>query len=88
MKSEQEIIKLGYVIQIYLVDNRIKNAKPKDLMPILIEKGFFKQDHRNGLPLRNLLRELESSGKLYLIPQANFVQKEQNKFWYFNALKI
>ncbi len=57
-------------------------------MPLLVEEGFFKQDHREGFPLRELLRELERVSKLYLIPQVSFEQKNQNKYWFFNALKL
>ena len=50
---------MGYVIQNYLKENDLRNVKPKEIMPLLIEKGFFSQDHRAGLPLRNLLREVD-----------------------------
>ncbi|GHA47547.1 hypothetical protein GCM10007103_30610 [Salinimicrobium marinum] len=88
MKAVEEVVKIGYVIQKYLEENNLKEAKPKDLMPLLIKKGIFKQDHREGLPLRELLKQLERAGKLYLIPQASFEQKNQNKYWFFNALEL
>jgi hypothetical protein len=56
-------------------------------MPKLIEKHFFKKDHRDGLPLREVLRELDSKGMLYLIPQVSGVQNETNTFWFFNISK-
>ncbi len=42
-------------------------AKPKDLMPYLVARGVFMRDHRAGLPLRRILRELDKLGKLCLI---------------------
>ena len=52
-----------YVIQSYLEKERLVDAKHKDLMPILIEKVFFTKDHRGGLPLRKIFRELDSSNE-------------------------
>ncbi|WP_372744145.1 hypothetical protein [Lutibacter sp.] len=86
--EKSEIIKMGYVIQKFLEEERLQDAKPKDLMPILVEKSFFNQDHRSGLPLRNLLRELDEDDLLYLLPQVSVERKEVNRFWYFNAIKI
>lgn len=79
---------MGYFIQRFLEREKLRNAKPKDLMPILIEKKFFTKDHRSGLPLRNILRELDDENLLYLIPQLSVERKETNRFWYFNAINI
>ena len=81
-----EIIKMGYVIQAFLEKEKRIDAKPKDLMSILIEKGFFKKDHREGLPLRALLRDLDRKNKLYLLPQVRADRKAKNVSWFFNAL--
>ena len=87
MKNE-EIIRVGYVIQDYLTSQKLQDVKPKSLMPLLIEKGFFNKDHRDGLPLRNLLRDLDDKKILYLLPQVSFEQKEKNRYWYFNAIQL
>lgn len=79
---------MGYVIQDYLISEKSHDVKPKNLMPLLIEKGFFNKDHREGLPLRNVLRELYDKNLLYLLPQVRFEQKSKNRFWYFNALQL
>jgi len=86
--EQSEIIKMGYVIQKFLEEEKLEDAKPKDLMPLLIEKGFFNQNHRVGLPLRNLLRDLDAANLLYLIPQVSVIRKEVNRFWCFNTIKI
>ena len=87
MKNE-EIIRIGYVIQDYLTSQKLQDVKPKSLMPLLIEKGFFDKDHRDGLPLRNLLRDLDDKKSLYLLPQVSFEQKEKNRYWFFNAIQL
>ena len=81
------IVKMSYAIQDYLIENNLVDAKPKDLMPILIEKGFFKNDHRYGLHLRNVLRELDEKNLLYLLPQVKVERKEKNRYWFFNAVE-
>lgn len=86
--QNHEIIKMGYVIQAYLEKEKLVDAKPKDLMPILIEKGFFKKDHREGLPLREILRDLDARNELYLLPQVRVDRKEVNVSWFLNAIEI
>jgi len=88
MKSEEEIVRMGYVIQKYLYKNKLENIKPKDLMPLLIEKGYFNQDHRDGVPLRNFLRNLDENNKLYLLPQVVVERKSSNRYWYFKSFKF
>ncbi|MCX7550278.1 hypothetical protein [Xanthomarina sp. F2636L] len=83
-----KVVKMGYVIEEFLKIKKLKNAKPKELMPMLIEKGFFNQDHRDGLPLRNVLRDLDEKNMLYLLPQVEVERKETNRFWFFNAINI
>lgn len=79
---------MGYVIQSFFEKEKLIDVKPKDLMPILIEKGFFKKDHRDGLPLRAILRDLDRRDELYLLPQVRADRKEKNVSWFFNELKI
>lgn len=86
--QNSEIIKMGYVIQAFLEKEKLVDVKPKDLMLILIEKGFFMKDQREGLPLREILRELDSRNELYLLPQVRAVRKEKNVSWFFNALQL
>lgn len=83
-----DTIKMGYVIQAFLQKEKLVDAKPKDLMPILIEKGFFKKDHREGLPLREVLRDLDARNELYLLPQVRAERKEVNVSWFFNAFAL
>lgn len=82
-----DVKKMVNIIQGYLENEKLIDVKPKDLMPILIEKGFFKSDFREGLPLRNFLRELDANNQLYLIPQVRAERKKKNVSWFFNAVK-
>jgi hypothetical protein len=84
----KKYVLLGYAIQEILLKNELSDAKPKDLMEPLIKKGFFKNDHRDGLPLRNILRELDKRNELYLIPQVRVERKDKNRFWYFNPVQL
>jgi len=81
--EKAKIIRMGYSIQAFLVKEGINSAKPKVLTPWLIEQGYFSKDHRNGLPLRNLLRELDEQKKLYLLPNLRVERKEVNRLWKF-----
>ncbi|MFT7381121.1 MAG: hypothetical protein ACI9Z3_001003 [Roseivirga sp.] len=84
----KKYVLLGYAIQEILLENELIDARPKDLMELLIKKGFFKNDHRDGLPLRNILRELDKRNELYLIPQVRVERKDKNRFWYFNPVQL
>ncbi|WP_298898203.1 hypothetical protein [uncultured Psychroserpens sp.] len=86
--TNSEIVKMGYAIQNYLNEMNLLDAKPKDLMPLLIEKGFFSEDRRNGLPLRNILRQLDDENLLYLLPQVRVERKDKNRLWSSNPVKI
>ena len=79
---------MGYVIQSFLEKEKLIDAKPNDLMSLLIEKGFFKKDYRDGLPLRAILRDLDSRDELYLLPQVIADRKEKNVSWFFNTLVV
>ena len=84
--NNSDIVKMGYVIQEFLVKNNCTDAKPKDLMLILIEKDYFKNDHRKGLPLRKILRALDERDELYLLPQVR-VERKEKRYWFFNPIK-
>ena len=82
------IVLMGYAIQTWLTNEQIAEAKPRDLMPFLIEKGYFKKDHRDGLPLRKILRILDEENMLYLLPQVQVDRKVKNRLWSFKAIAI
>lgn len=55
----------------------------KELMPLFIERGVFDADHQNGLPIRKLLRELDSCNSLASIPFVHAERKATNTNWFF-----
>ncbi len=79
---------INVVVSKYFETNpSVTEAKPKDLMPPLIKAGIFKSDHRKGLPLRNLLRELDKENLLHLMPMLRVERKTKNRLWYFTTAR-
>ena len=87
MLTENKIHRAGRLDQIvrdyFQTNQSINEIAAKELMPLLIEKGIFKSNHRDGLPLRNFLRELDSENKLDLLKHIKVERKEINRNWYF-----
>lgn len=42
----------------------VKQIPAKDMMPYFVLAGIFKKDQKNGLPIRNLIRQLDTSNQL------------------------
>ncbi|MHA4811897.1 hypothetical protein ACX0G9_27625 [Flavitalea flava] len=62
-----------------------KEVPAKNFMLLFIEKGIFLKNHREGLPIRNLLRDLDKENKLYLLTHVKVVRNEVNRNWYFSV---
>jgi hypothetical protein len=58
-------------------------APVKDLMPAFISAGIFTKDIKKGMPIRKILRELDKSEQLDLIPSVHAEKEEQAIYWYF-----
>lgn len=90
---DREIVKMMSAdIQAYLVENNLERVKTKDMMPFLIEKGYFPHDRKKGYPLRQILTDLNKTEELDLIPQATpeYLEVENKKtstYWYFSPVK-
>ena len=62
IKIDREVVKkMSEDIQVYLVENNLERVKTKDMMPFLIEKGYFAHDRKKGYPLRQILTDLKKS---------------------------
>jgi hypothetical protein len=84
VSTSQQASKVKRAVQKFFDKNPDAGKIPaKDLMPHFIEEGIFTYDHRNGLPIRNLLRELDRSGSLELIPHVLPKRKKVNTNWFF-----
>ena len=80
----EKIQAINVAIQSYFDDNGSVNKIPaKDLMEIFIAAGVFNKDHRNGLPIRNILRKLDAQNNLHLIPSVYPDRKLKNTNWFF-----
>lgn len=77
-------IQINQVLQSYFDEYKsVKIISAKDMMPYFILAGVFQKDHKNGLPIRNVLRLLDKNNKLHLIPYVFADRKEKNTNWFF-----
>lgn len=87
MLSENKIHRIGRIDQIvrdyFLAHPSLTEIPAKDLMPLFIEKDIFTTNHRNDLPIREILRELDSTNKLHLLKHVKVARKLKNRGWYF-----
>lgn len=85
--SDKKLHKIGRIDQIvrdYFEDNpTITEIPAKDLMKIFISKGIFFRNHRDGLPIRNLLRNLDKENKMDLLKHIKVIRHPVNRRWYF-----
>jgi hypothetical protein len=65
----------------------VSKVMAKDLMPLFIREKIFNKDQREGLPIRQLLRDLDNVNQLQLIPSVLAERKDTNTNWYFIKLK-
>lgn len=86
MNKQERIERINKVLKDYFTNNPGASVVPaKDFMPLFIEAGIFHKNERNGLPIRKLLRELDDSNELSLIPFVIKQQKAVNRNWFFSA---
>lgn len=84
MVEKVQIEAINKVIETYFeTKNDIDKVLAKKLMPNFIKAGVFEKDHRQGLPIRKLLRELDSEKNLQIIPSVLPERKKVNTNWYF-----
>jgi hypothetical protein len=89
MISENTIHKaerIDQAVRDYFKSNpSIMEVSAKDLMPLFVDKDIFNKDYsRPGLPIRNLLRQLDKENKLSLLKHCKVVRHEVNRNWYFS----
>ncbi len=89
MKNEEKIARINEVVTDYFKNNlSVNKILAKDLMPEFIKAGIFNKDYeRKGLPIRNLLRELDRNNELDKIPSLLPERKPINTYWYFQRPK-
>lgn len=84
-----EIKKINQVLADYFEKNKhVKRIRALDMMEYFIDAGIFNKDYkRSGLPIRNVLRELDEKNQLDLIPYVVVERKDKNRNWFFVPLK-
>lgn len=84
MDFTHKVLSINGVLQEYFRKHPRETKVPaKDLMPLFVQKGIFNQDHRNGLPIRKLLRDLDKLNQLEAIPFVLAERRQANTNWYF-----
>jgi hypothetical protein len=84
MNEEEKIEQINRVVNDYFENSSKENSVAvKELMPYFIKAGIFTKDHRNGLPIREVLKHLDKRKELNKIPFVHAERKEKNTFWYF-----
>jgi hypothetical protein len=81
-----KIEKINKVLANYFKNNKnVKKVPALELMDEFVKAGVFKSDSekRPGLPIRNILRELDENNELHLIPYVHVERKTKNRNWFF-----
>lgn len=81
--SIQKALEINKAVDEYFATTDETVVPAKDLMNLFIQKGIFKSNHRDGLPIRDFLRRLDKEQRLDLIPRLHAERKRKNTFWYF-----
>ncbi len=84
MKDLSKVEKINKVIEEYFNANASQTIVPvKELMSAFIKAGIFTKDIKRGLPIRLILRDLDASNQLDLIPSVHAERHEEHTYWYF-----
>jgi hypothetical protein len=76
--------KINEAVDAYFESNSDTDYFPaKKLMPVLIKSGVFFRDKKSGLPLRLVLRALDTAGELGNIPRVHAERIGLDVYWYF-----
>lgn len=80
----KKINSINQVLQEYFEHNKsATKILAKDMMPYFILAGIFKNDVKNGSPIKNLLNRLKNNNKLHWIPFATRIKINTYSNWYF-----
>lgn len=80
----EKISQINAVVKSFFEKNKsVSEILAKDLMPDFVKAGIFKEDKKNGLPIRTILRKLDEQNQLHLIPFVYAKRNAANVNWYF-----
>ena len=84
MKDLSKVEKISKVIEEYFNANASLTIVPvKKLMPAFIKAEIFAKDVKKGLPIRLILRELDETNQLDLMPLVYAERHGEHTYWYF-----
>lgn len=80
----KDLALLNQIIDTYFDEHPdVSNIPAKDLMPQFVKAGIFDKDTKRGLPVRKLLRALDRTNELHLIPTVIANHDEKHTSWSF-----
>ena len=87
--NEAKIKKINQVLADYFEKNKgVKRIPALDMMDCFVDAGIFNMDYdRPGLPIRRVIRELDTKNQLDWIPYVVVKRKDKNRNWFFEPLK-
>lgn len=87
MKTNERILRINSVLQDYFIKHPQSGmVLAKEFMPLFIKNGIFNKDYREGLPIRKVLRALDTENSLDKIPYVHAERKSKITNWYFRPL--
>lgn len=86
MNRDERIRRINDVLADYFSKNKGTKVLAKDMMDEFVRAGIFTSNHRDGLPIRRLLRELDDENMLHLIPTLSVERNSANRNWYFTDI--
>ncbi len=82
------IVSINSALKYYFRDNpKTDELRPKEAMSLFLNDRVFKTNHKNGHPIREILRELDEHNQLHLIPFVHAERKTKMTYWYFRRIK-
>ena len=89
MKTNERILRINSVLQNHFIKHPQSGmVLAKEFMPLFIENGIFNKDYREGLPIRKVLRALDTENSLDKIPYVHAERKSKITNWYFRPLWV
>ena len=81
---EDKISSINKVIELYFkMHPYTVKVQAKELMPEFIKASVFDSNQKDGLPIRRVLRMLDRTNQLHLIPHVFPERKLKNTNWFF-----
>jgi len=81
----RKINRINSVVETFFKDNNQPEKIPANfLMPQFIKAGIFAKDIKSGKPLRDVLKDLDRTDELHLIPYLHAERIDEiHTYWYF-----